>query len=161
MLAAASFAAGTHSYAAVIADAVTFLSNSWTDDKSFDFPYVASSRAVPNDAWYRLAIASGKGPSFTQPVGTAQDFGTDGGVHNFLRFLEDWNSTLHYTGSIVSLYFARQGLGTYKGGIVYSPPTRDYSFDVEFLVPSQLPPGTPRFRDINNLSFRQMIRSEQ
>jgi len=25
----------------------------------------------------------------------------------------------------------------------------------------KLPPGTPRFRDINNLSFRQTIRADQ
>jgi hypothetical protein len=43
---------------------------------------------------------------------------------------------------------------------VYSPPTRAYAFDTDFLIPSQLPPGTPRFRDINNLSFRQTIRAD-
>jgi hypothetical protein len=51
--------------------------------------------------------------------------------------------------------------GTYKCcDAVYNPPTRQYAFDTDFLVPSQLPPGTPRFRDINNLSFRQTIQSD-
>jgi len=42
---------------------------------------------------------------------------------------------------------------------IYGPPTRAYAFDVTFLIPASLPPGTPRFRDINNLSFRQTIRA--
>jgi hypothetical protein len=109
-----------------------------------------------------MAVAAGKGRTFPWPGGaTPNDFGTDGGVHNFLRYLEDWGGqTLNYTGSLVSLYFSRQAVGTFKCcTIVYSPPTRAYSFDTEFLIPSQLPPGTPRFRDINNLSFRQTVRS--
>ena len=44
---------------------------------------------------------------------------------------------------------------------VYNPPTRAYRFDAVFLVPSQLPPGTPRFRDVNNLSFKQAILASQ
>ena len=89
------------------------------------------------------------------------DFGTDGGTHNFLRYLESGGSNIWYRGSLVSLYYYRQATGTYKCcSAVYSPPTRQYAFDTDFLVPSQLPPGTPRFRDINNLSFRQTIRAD-
>ncbi len=149
-----------HSYAAVIADAVTLLSNSWRDQISFDYSYALASRGATT-TWYRTAIASGKGPGFAKPTGAAWDVGTDGGVLNFLRYIEDWTGdTLNYLGSLVSLYYSRQGTGIYKCcDIVYDPPTRAYSFDIEFLVPSQLPPGTPRFRDINNLSFRQSILS--
>jgi len=152
---------GAHSYAAVIADSVTLLSSSWNDYRSFEFPYDLNRRPAAT-TWYRLAIAAGKGRNFPQPSGTADDFGTDGGTHNFLRYLEHWGGqTSHYLGSLVSLYYSHQGTGAYKCcTIVYSPPTRNYAFDTEFLVPSQLPPGTPRFRDINNLSFRQVIRSD-
>jgi hypothetical protein len=153
---------GAHSYAAIIADAVTLLSNNWKDIVSFDNPYTFGSR-TGSTTWYRMAIAAGKGINFAQPAGTGQDFGTDGGVHNFLRYIENWSgNTLNYLGSIVSLYISRQATGSFKCcTIVYSPPTRAYAFDTEFLVPSQLPPGTPRFRDINNLSFRQNILSTQ
>lgn len=153
---------GSHSYAAVIGDALTFLSGSWQDIESFDNPYTVGNRNA-STTWYRMAVAAGKGPAFAQPTGQAQDFGTDGGTHNFLRYIENWSgSTLNYTGSIVSLYFSRQATGTFKCcTTVYSPPTRSYSFDTDFLVPSQLPPGTPRFRDINNLSFTQNILANQ
>jgi hypothetical protein len=74
--------------------------------------------------------------------------------------LENWgNQTLNYRGSIVSLFYNRQALGTYKCGnndIVYSPPTRGYLFDAEFLDPNLLPPETPMFRDINITGFTQM-----
>jgi len=58
----------------------------------------------------------------------------------------------------VSLYHSEYGIGIYKCCTkVYSPPTRNYSFDTEFLDPSRLPPGTPRFRDVVNLGYRQIF----
>jgi hypothetical protein len=69
---------------------------------------------------------------------------------------------LNYRGSIVSFFFSRQATGTYKCCTnVYSPPTRGYNFDTDFLVPALLPPGTPMFRDINTLTFRQLLRPNQ
>jgi hypothetical protein len=45
-------------------------------------------------------------PSRYWATGADYGFGTDGGVHNFLRFLEDWGgSTPNYEGSLVSLYY--------------------------------------------------------
>ena len=44
--------------------------------------------------------------------------------------------TLNFRGSIVSFYHSRQATGLYKCCTdVYSPPTRGYNFDVEFLTP--------------------------
>ncbi|MGC2530300.1 MAG: hypothetical protein WA639_21345 [Candidatus Acidiferrum sp.] len=150
----------------VSADAVTLLSNNFNDVNSFAFPYVfnypnSSSPAVRNatTTFYRVAIMGGKGISFPQPAGTAQDFGTDGGVHNFLRYIEDWGGqTLNYRGSIISMYTNRQATGTYKCcTTVYAPPTRGYNFDTEFLTPSLLPPRTPLFRDVNTTGFTQLL----
>ena len=71
-------------------------------------------------------------------------------------------ATLNYRGSIVSLYTSRQATGIYKCcNIVYGPPTRGYNFDAEFLTPTLLPPRTPMFRDINTLTFRQVLRPTQ
>ena len=130
--------------AAIVADAVTLLSNQWRDSDSFVEPNDPDGRAVTTSASYRMAIAAGKTLSFPRPTwgGAAQDFGTDGGVHNFLRYIERWsNQTLNYRGSIVSLFTSRQAMGTYKCCTnVYSPPTRVYTFDTNFLTPSLLPP---------------------
>ncbi|MGA8142723.1 MAG: PilX N-terminal domain-containing pilus assembly protein [Candidatus Acidiferrales bacterium] len=146
--------------AAVMGDAVTLLSNNWNDVNSFAFPYALGSRTATTTT-YRTAIVGGKTIPFKQPGGgtIGQDFGTDGGVHNFLRYLENWGGqTLWYKGSIVALFYSHQGAGTFKCcNTVYSPPTRGYSFQTEFLTPSLLPPRTPMFRDINTIGFTQLI----
>lgn len=145
----------------VIADAVTFLSNAWNDNNLATAPNDPDGRPAAT-TWYRVAILSGKGPSFPLPTigGPPQDFGTDGGVHNFLRYLESWNGdTLNFLGAIASFYFNRQAVSTYKCcNNVYEPPTRAYTFDLNFLQPDLLPPLTPMFRDINATGFIQVIR---
>ena len=80
-------------------------------------------------------------------TGAAKDFGTDGGVHNFIRYIENWGgATVNYNRSLLSFYVARQAVGVYKCcAVVYSPPTRNYTFDTDFQNISSLPPGTPRF----------------
>ncbi|MHB8500078.1 MAG: hypothetical protein ACYDCG_14520 [Candidatus Acidiferrales bacterium] len=145
----------------VNADAVSLLSNNYNDVNSFAFPYNNNHYAVTT--YYRTAIMAGKGVSFPQPSGTPQDFGTDGGVHNFLRFIENWGGqTLNYRGSIISMYTNRQAIGLYKCcTTVYSPPTRSYYFDTQFLTPSLLPPRTPLFRDVNTTGFSQLLLPNQ
>jgi hypothetical protein len=151
---------GTYGGAAILADSFTFLSNNWNDANSFSSTYAQDWRGA-STTWYRVAVAAGKGISFPQPTlyATGQDFGTDGGVHNFLRYIENWGgSTLNYRGSIISLYFNRQGTGVYKCcNIVYSPPTRGYNFDSDFLTPALLPPRTPMFRAINTIGFTEYV----
>ena len=150
-----------HSAAAVIADAVTVLSNQWSDANSLLYPTAPGSRSAGvagQDTYYRAAIAGGKNIPFPQPGwGAGQDFGTDGGLHNFLRYLENWgNVNLWYNGSLVSMYYAEYDTGTFKCcTTVYSPPSRKYYFDTLFLNPTNLPPGTPMFQDVVNLSYHQ------
>jgi len=145
-----------HSAASIIADSVSVLSNSWSDMGSLMFPTVVANRTTGADAYYRMAVAGGKNVPFPQPGWAGQDFGTDGGMHNFLRYLEKWNNTLHYDGSLVSMYYAEYATGVFKCcTVVYSPPTRNYYFDVLFLNPTNLPPATPEFQDVVNLSYHQ------
>jgi hypothetical protein len=152
--------------ASVIADAVTLLSDNWNDVNSFAFPFLnVNDQRVASDTTFRLAISGGKGIPFPIPtVGApANDFGTDGGTHNFLRYLEDWGGgaptgTLWYEGSIVSMYYNHQGVGTYKCcSTVYNPPVRAYQFDTNFLTPNLLPPLTPMLRAINTIGFTQIL----
>ena len=151
---------GTGTVAAAVAgDAVTLLSDNWNDVNTFTFPqHIVQNKirnAVPTA--YRAAIIGGKGIPFKN-VGTTADFGTDGGVHNFLRFLEYWGVNCYYEGSMVSFFYNRQAVGTYKGSGVYSPPNRLYSFDQNFtLGPAYLPPRTPVLRSVNTIGFSQEI----
>jgi len=147
-----------HAAAAIIADTVTLLSNNWNDGNSLANPTKLSGRAAVT-TYYRLAVAAGKNAPFPQPTfaGVGNDFGTDGGLHNFLRYLENWGGQqLFYNGSLVSMYYSEYNTGIFKCcSVVYSPPTRNYSFDTLFLNPSNLPPGTPMFQDVVNLSYHQ------
>ena len=151
---------GTHAASAIIADAVTLLSDNFNDVNSFAFPYTLGSRNAVTTT-YRTAVIGGKGVPFILAgvAGTAgPDYGTDGGAHNFLRYIENWTGqTLWYRGSIVSLYYNHQAVGLFKCCVtVYSPPTRGYNFDTEFLTPSLLPPQTPMLRNLNTISMTQM-----
>src|SRR5260370_21363616 len=134
--------------------------------------------------YYRVAIASGKGGNFVQPACAAgaqpigarpadaqngptagtlsatrcpPDFGTDGGDHNFLRYLENWGgATSNYSGSRVSLYYSQYATGTFKCCTsVYRPPARHYFFDLDFLNINIEPPGTPRFQEVINVGYKQ------
>jgi hypothetical protein len=85
--------------------------------------------------------------------------GTDGGMHNFLRYLEDRGQnggTVNYAGSMISMYYSQYNTGIFKCcNAVYGAPTRNYFFDTLFQDPSHLPPGTPSFQDVVSLSYHQ------
>ncbi len=164
-----------HVPASVMGDAVTLLSNNWQpgaqsgypsgDFNSFQYPTYPNcdNQRCATTTYYRMAVMSGKTIPFPQPSWGANDTGTDGGVHNFLRYLEDWSDSgvsLNYLGSLASFYYSRQATGIYKynfHNVVYQPPTRNYSFDTDFQNIEKLPPGVPRFTDVNALSYYQSI----
>jgi Tfp pilus assembly protein PilX len=151
-----------HSAGGIIADSVTLLSNSWSDVNSLNNPTTLGNRNATT-TYYRMAVAGGKNIPFPEPAfasacgSNCKDFGTDGGMHNFLRYLENWGGqTLNYNGSLVSVYYSEYNTGNFKCcSTVYSPPSRNFSFDTLFLNPSNLPPGTPMFQDVVNLSYHQ------
>ena len=150
-----------HAAAGVLADAVTLLSNNWSDLASLKSPSNDAGRPAVT-TYYRTAISGGKNINFLVNACCAGwaigDWGTDGGLHNFLRQLEAWGGqTLNYKGSMASLYYSTYSTGTDKngGGTVYDPPARNYIFDPLFTQPQNLPPGTPMFRDVDNSSYRQ------
>ncbi len=173
------------SAAAIIADAVTLLSNppinnavtqlptnktGWFDLESFLYPQQAVKNGTNpgrqgNNSYYRVAIAAGKSIPFPQPAWGGQDFGTDGGMHNFLRYLEDRSDggnggggTVNYAGSQISMYYSQYATGVFKCcNSVYSAPKRNYFFDTQLLNPNNLPPGTPMFQDVVSLGFHQTL----
>jgi hypothetical protein len=110
-----------------------------------------------------MALAAGKSIPFPEPgwatAAGLKDFGTDGGMHNFMRYLEDRGAngaTVNYTGSLISMYYSQYNTGVFKCcNTVYGAPTRNYFFDTQFLNPTQLPPGTPMFQDVVSLSYHQ------
>ncbi len=148
----------------VLADSVTLLSNAWNDIRAFNAPADSTQRNASTTG-FRLALVTGKTRAFPKPGFAAGSFGSDGGAHNFVRLLENWNngSILRYRGSFVSFFYSRQATGIFKCCLsdTYVRGDRDWTFDADFLLPSLLPPGTPMFRDVNTLTFRQILRPNQ
>src|SRR5713226_5810886 len=104
-------------------------------------------------------MAGEKTMNAPKPACCFKDFSNDGVAHNFLRYLENWGGrSLNYKGSLVSLYYSTYLTGVFKCcTTVYSPPVRNYSFDADFALPAGLPPGTPLFRDVDTLGYRQVF----
>jgi len=158
--------------AGVIADTVTMLSNNWDDRVSMlattgNTSPTHSGNRTATTTYYRVAVSAGKNMTFVYPTAAwpqeanADDIGTDGGVHNFLRLSENWGGiTEHYKGSMASMFYSTYNTGFYKGGStssVYAVPTRNFFFDADFNSPYGLPPGTPMFKDVESLSYRQVL----
>ena len=169
---AGGFGAAGSVATSIIADAVTVLSNSWNDVRSFtsdgagglpditvQAPNNPNERPATN-TWYRFAVLGGKNIAFNFGGGGEESFGADGGVHNFLRMLENWNGdTINYLGSIASFYYSQQATGIFKccRNVYVQPSVRNFTFDINFLTPALLPPLTPMFRDLNTTGFTQVI----
>jgi hypothetical protein len=118
--------------AAVIADAVNLLSNSWSDSKT-------SSSGLPTASatTYNVAMISGN----QDTVGSTYN----GGLENLPRFHENWsgkNCTIR--GSFVNTWLSQYATSTWVyGGNRYTAPNRVWSYDVAFNTVANLPPYTP------------------
>jgi hypothetical protein len=126
----------TRKPSAVLGDAVMLLSNAWNDSNALAS---LGSRTASNTT-YNTAIISGYTPSgYTNSLGV--QYGYSGGANNFPRFLETWSGkTCTYTGSMVELFKSQVFTGAWALGNIYSPPTRRWNFDTNFL--NTAPPGS-------------------
>ena len=121
---------------AFMSDALTILSSSWTDSASAG---AYASRVAANTT-VNAAILTG----IVKSTGsTSTTF--SGGIHNLPRLLEDWNGkTLTLNTSIMSLFNSTKATHQFiNPGTYYNPPTRQFSFDLNFYDPAKQPPGIP------------------
>lgn len=137
--------------AALIADAVTLLSNSWNDANSAKS---LSSRKTSSFTEVAAAILTGLVPSDKNGWNNYS-----GGVENFPRFLEDWNSTLRYRGSMVALFESEVATEPWGKSNVYDPPSRDWGFNSLFGE-GFYPPGTPNSRTFRRINYRNLTSDE-
>lgn len=126
--------------ASLVGDAITILSQNWTDansDKNLD-TYRKATPTTVNAAFLAGIVETRPGPGYS------------GGVENFPRFLENWSGvTFTYNGSMVVLFPSR--IATNPWGTTpayYRVPTRSWWFDLNFLDPTKLPPGTPQVNTV-------------
>ena len=164
--------------ASLVGDAIYVLSNAWDDTKAVCNGYVPAGVNVftscplgnPQNptpwkrtqasatAVYAAILAGHKATPCDHevlgcPGGYDKFYG--GGIENFPRFLETWGSgvTLTYRGSLVSLDTSLVATGLWSGDY-YSPPKRDWAFDMRFKDPANLPPGTPVVGNVIHTAFR-------
>ncbi len=135
--------------AAILGDAITFLSNNWSDANAVNTSSPFSNR-VASDTTANAAVVTG---NTTTGVGNY-----NGGLENLPRFLENWtNKTFTYKGSLVDLWQSQQGTGTWLyGSPRYTAPNRAWSYDTDFNDPANLPPGTPRVRTLARTQWTRM-----
>ena len=122
---------------ALMSDALTILSSSWQNAASAGS---YSSRNAASADTVNAAILTGIVPS----TGTSSTT-FSGGVYNLPRLLENWSSdTLWLNTAIINLYNSTKATAKFVNpGTYYSPPTRQFSFDLNFNDPARQPPGMP------------------
>ena len=84
--------------------------------------------------------------------------GNAGGVHNLVRFLEDWNGIYRYRGSIAVLFESEVAKGAYHEGhndMFYKPPTRDIGYH-QYLSQGRFPPATPIVRTVRRMNLQDI-----
>jgi hypothetical protein len=157
--------------ASIIADAFFPLSKTWFDSESGLYPDDLTKRdadmGLPNvgqETSVRAGIIAGNNLS---AMAGSPDAGNsangesrlNGGMHNFPRFLENWSGTrFNFVGALIPLYRSTQAVGPYNANsTIYSPPIRNWAFDVTFTDPARLPPGTPQFQHVEPTGFRQIL----
>ncbi|MEW5995527.1 MAG: hypothetical protein AB1744_14180, partial [Candidatus Zixiibacteriota bacterium] len=133
--------------AAIIADAVTFLSNNWDDSKSQGSLYYRP--VTPTTV--NISMITGDLDPAVQTY--------SGGLANLPRFLENWSKEdFTFCGSMVNLWRTRQADGLWHYGdsqAYYTAPTRNYLFDTDLNDPNKLPPETPAVRIFQRTGWQQ------
>lgn len=117
--------------AAVIADAVNLLSNSWDGSKS------AGVLPVASNTIYNTAIVTGNT--------TTSEGSYNGGLENLPRFHEKWTTKkCTINGSFVNAWESQYANADWGyGGDIYKAPKRMWYYDEMFNDVENLPPYTP------------------
>lgn len=130
--------------ASFAADAITILSNKWSDGAAGE-----GAKPPATATTVQAAFLAGHSPT---PFFGSPDGG--GWLNNFPRFLERWSGvTCTINGSLVSLWFAQKADGPFGCCYYYSPPIRDWNFDTRFNDPANLPPFTPVVGQVLRMGF--------
>jgi len=129
--------------AALMADAVTFLSGAWDDSKGANLKSDRIADAITVNASYLTGNIETTSTNY------------NGGFENLPRFLEVWSGkNFTWSGSAVNLWYSQQADGNWSG-TYYSPPIRDWSYDTDLDNPDNHPPETPTVRVFQRTGWRQ------
>ncbi|MBI5016679.1 MAG: hypothetical protein HZB55_14480 [Deltaproteobacteria bacterium] len=148
---------------AILSDAVTLLSNRWGSNTTLVYPNAADAGrltygftggafgALPA-AWlttYNAAFFTGR-----YNFRTGGNAGEEAGIHNFVRFLENWGGqTCTINGCLINLWFSQRATAAHGGGY-YSPPNRNFGWDVNFANSAYWPPYVPSIYNVERVSWQ-------
>ncbi|MGH8017278.1 MAG: hypothetical protein ACREIA_03160, partial [Opitutaceae bacterium] len=138
--------------ALIAADAVTLLSDSFLDE---DMRKSAKEKNNASFTEIATAIIAGIVPTHLNSSGNGANNQWAGGVHNFVRFLENWtNHTYRYRGSAVCLFENEVSKGPWYQSVYtywYRFPQRDIGYHAYFAG-GKFPPGLPVMRTVRRIS---------
>jgi Tfp pilus assembly protein PilX len=138
---------------AIVGDAINFLSNRWAgNDCSTNAPTAdPDNNAGTLDTGITVNAALFGGHSAT--VGSPGTYG--GGVHNYMRFHENWDGTVaNFKGSLIGLWASNQANGNWCiNGNCYTPPDRNFGWDTNFGDPDFWPPFIPSIFSVERVGF--------
>ena len=120
--------------ASLVADAITILSDNWSDANS------------TSPVGSRIAAATTVNAAFLTGVVETTAAHYSGGMENFPRFLESWGlgNIFTYDGSMVKMFPSLYATNAWNNNNnIYDPPKRNWAYDVNFDDPTKLPPKTP------------------
>jgi len=137
---------------ALVADAITLLSNNWNPTKSAK----TLNNRIASATEVSAALLTGIAPSNKGGNGKYS-----GGVENFPRFLEKWSGKdLVYRGSMVCLFESEIATQKWKyGGNYYKAPRRKWGFHSKFGE-GYYPPGTPNVRSFVKTKYKLLTKTE-
>jgi len=133
--------------AAIAADAVIIQSSNWNDANGNQSQSSGKRDASSSDT-VNAAIMAGNVPT------SGSNY--SGGLENFPRFMENWGSgrTFNFSGSWVCLWQSKKATGRWNGQPdIYTPPARNWNYGID---PNNLPPGTPRVRNLQRIQWYQV-----
>jgi hypothetical protein len=124
--------------ASLVGDAITVLSQNWTDANSTN----SVGSRVATDTTINAALLTGVVET------TANHY--SGGMENFPRFLETWGPIkFTYNGSMVKMFPSQYATAAWNNNSdIYGPPTRNWAYDVNFEDVNKIPPLTPSLQKV-------------
>ncbi|HBF35260.1 TPA: hypothetical protein DDW35_11935 [Candidatus Sumerlaeota bacterium] len=124
----------------VAGDAVTLLSNNWSDQSSSGYSKGTSSSTAYNAVFINGIVASANSKY-------------SGGVENYFRLLENWDSkTLTFKGSILELFKSTTATSPWTANSgYYNAPKRSWTWDSALATDG--PPGMPNVVSISRASW--------
>ena len=120
--------------ASLVADAITILSDNWSDANS------------ANPVGSRNAANTTVNAAFLTGVVETTTAHYSGGMENFPRFLETWGlaNVFTYNGSMIKMFPSLYATNAWENNNnIYDPPARNWAYDANFDDPTKLPPQTP------------------